>query len=140
VDTSVVIAGAAAFPGRPLKPDTPSGKFLLDWLESGHFTWLYSEEVLAEYKEVMSRLGVRSRAIGSLINLLRETGELVHISSSVDFSPDPTDNPLCNCAEQGGADFLVTLNQADFPQHRLRAKVIGPADSFAQTRRRKSGK
>jgi hypothetical protein len=33
VDTSVVIAGAAAFRGAPLHPETESGKLLLRWIE-----------------------------------------------------------------------------------------------------------
>jgi hypothetical protein len=42
------------------------------------------------------------------------------------FSPDPKDDPFCLCSEEGNADFIVTLNPKDFPQERLRAKVISP--------------
>jgi hypothetical protein len=41
-------------------------------------------------------------------------------------SPDPKDDPFCLCSEEGNADFIVTLNPKDFPQERLRAKVISP--------------
>jgi hypothetical protein len=40
VDTSVVIAGAAAFRGAPLHPETGSGKLLLRWIAEGHFQLL----------------------------------------------------------------------------------------------------
>jgi hypothetical protein len=31
------------------------------------------------------------------------------------------------CSEEGNADFIVTLNLKDFPQDRLKAKIISPA-------------
>ena len=64
MDTSVVIAGAAAFRGAPLRPETKSGKLLLRWIEEGHFHWLYSEEILDEYKEILKRFNVRPWVIG----------------------------------------------------------------------------
>jgi len=42
------------------------------------------------------------------------------------ISPDPGDDPFCLCAEQGRADFVVTLNPKDFPQDRLKATVVLP--------------
>jgi hypothetical protein len=36
--------------------------------------------------------------------------------------PDPGDDPICVCAEEGGADFIVTLNPRDFPQGKLKAR------------------
>jgi hypothetical protein len=39
-----------------------------------------------------------------------------------EISPDPDDEPFCTCAEMGKADFIATLNPADFPQQRLRAQ------------------
>ena len=55
VDTSVVIAGAAAFRGAPLHPKTDSGILLLKWIEEGHFQWLYTEDILDEYKAILKR-------------------------------------------------------------------------------------
>jgi predicted nucleic acid-binding protein len=88
--------------------------------------WLYSEDILAEYKEVLKRLHVRSAAIGALINFIRERGESVEIHSSAEISPDPKDDAFCICAEEGSADFIFTLNPKDFPQSRLKAKVMQP--------------
>ena len=95
--------------------------------------WLYSEDILVECKEVLKRFRVRPAAIGTLINFIRERGELVEIRSSTEISPDPKDDAFCICAEEGSADFIFTLNPKDFPQSRLKAKVIQP-DS-AQGRR-----
>jgi predicted nucleic acid-binding protein len=79
-----------------------------------------------EYKEVLKRLHVRSAAIGALINFIRERGESVEIRSSAEISPDPKDDAFCICAEAGSADVIFTLNPKDFPQSRLKAKVIQP--------------
>ena len=100
------------------------------------FVWLVTEEILTEYKEVLGRLGVRRSLIGAIVNLLREDAELVEVRFSSDISPDPGDNPFCACAEQGRASFLATLNPKDFPQDKLSAKVISPADPLPTTRRR----
>lgn len=79
-----------------------------------------------EYKEVLRRLRVRSYLIGRVVNLIRERAEEVRVRSAVEISPDPEDDPFCLCAEQGKADFLVTLNPKDFPQDRLKAIVVSP--------------
>ena len=136
VDTSVVVAGIAAF--KPFPPVSASAKLLREWFEHGNFIWLVTEEILAEYKAVLSRLGVRPRVIGALINLLREEAELVEPRSTPELSPDPGDDPFCACAEAVGAAFIVTLNPKDFPQHKLRAKVISPGDPLPTTARRRA--
>ena len=127
VDTSVVISGISAFkssfePGR-----NPSADTLREWIENGKFVWLVTPEILEEYKEVAKRLNVRPSVAGRLVNLLREEAEEVTVRKSVEISPDPGDNYFCACAEEGRADFLVTLNPKDFPQAKLTAKVVSPA-------------
>ena len=134
VDTSVVVAGVAGFKsGRTV--ENPSASFLRDWLEHGTFVWLVTEEVLTEYKEVLTRLGVRRHLVGEIVNLLREEAEFVDVRKESDVSPDPNGNAICACTEQGGAAFIVTLNTKDFPQKKLVAKVISPGDPFPTTRR-----
>jgi predicted nucleic acid-binding protein len=93
-----------------------------------HFVWLVTEEILDEYKAILARKGVRRPLIGAIVNLLGEEAEVVQVRRSREWSPDPDDDPFCACAETGTADFIVTLNPKDFPQDRLRAKVIRPDD------------
>jgi predicted nucleic acid-binding protein len=102
------------------------------------FTWLVTEEILSEYKAVLARLGVRRNVIGALINRLREEAEVVEVRRSAQLSPDPGDDPFCNCAEEGRADFIVTLNPKDFPQKKLSAKVIAPGDAIPTTSAQRS--
>jgi predicted nucleic acid-binding protein len=94
---------------------------------------LVSEEILAEYKEVLARLKIRRHVIGNVINFLRDEAEFLDVPVTVDISPDPADNPFCACAEIGNAAFIVTLNPKDFPQMKLRAKVIAPGTPFPTT-------
>ena len=126
VDTSVLVAGIAGFRQPYQGGRNPSADLLYKWAEEDAFVWLYSEEILAEYKFVLRRLRVRPHLIGVVVNLIRERAEKIEVRSHKSISPDPDDDPICRCAEDGGADFLVTLNLKDFPQKALNAKVIKP--------------
>jgi predicted nucleic acid-binding protein len=137
IDTSVLVAGVAGFKSWRVVQN-PSASFLREWVEVGTFTWLVTEEILSEYKGVLSRLGVRRNLVGEIINLLREEAEFVTIRSENNFSPDPDDNVFCACAEQGRAAFIATLNKKHFPQKNLTAKVISPGDPIPTTRRGRS--
>ena len=90
---------------------------------------------LRNTKGVLTRLGVRRHLVGQIINLLREEAEFVDVREESDLSPDPNDNAICACAEQGGGAFIVTLNTKDCPQKKLVAKVISPGDPLPTTRR-----
>ncbi|HBY58428.1 MAG TPA: hypothetical protein DEH78_01315 [Solibacterales bacterium] len=88
MDTSVVVAGIAALRERPAI--SPSAKFLREWLDHNGFKWLVTEEILAEYKAVLSRLNVRRSVVGALINLLREEagqGDRSRRSAANDCAP-----------------------------------------------------
>src|SRR5262249_25788802 len=118
-------------------PQTPSATLLRDWIDRDSFVWLVSDEILQEYKEILARLRVRRQTIGRVINLMREEAEFVPISALPKISPDPGDDPFCACAEEGEADFIVTLNPRDFPQQLLSAHVIRPGENVPTTRRRR---
>ncbi|MGB8065478.1 MAG: PIN domain-containing protein [Candidatus Sulfotelmatobacter sp.] len=128
VDTSVLVAGVAGMKGSVHESNVASANFIQRWVEKRPFVWLITEEIVEEYREVLARLGVRRPLIGKIINTLRAKGEPVKPGPTRNLSPDPDDNHICDCAEYGDADFIVTLNPKDFPQASLRAKVIGPDD------------
>lgn len=120
------MAGVSGFKETYVRGRNPSADVLHDWAKQQIFVWLVSEDVLDEYKEILRRLRVRSYLIGRVVNLIRERAEEGRVRSAVEISPDPEDDPFCLCAEQGKADFLVTLNPKDFPQDRLKATVVSP--------------
>ena len=135
VDTSVLVAGIAAFKQQGAQSSVPSAQFLRDWIENDTFVWLISEGIVDEYKEILARRGVRPQLIGTTINLIRSQAEDVPEAAGHAISPDPDDEPFCTCAEMGKADFIVTLNPVDFPQERLRAHVILPGEQVPTTAR-----
>lgn len=137
VDTSVVISGIAAFKRSFVARSTDSGDLLFEWVEKDRFIWLVSTEVLDENKRVATRLKVRPSVAGRLINLLKEEAEEVVVEGTVELSPGPGDNCFCACAQDGRADFLVTLNPKDFPQNVLSAEVVSPAAFLSLMRRRR---
>jgi predicted nucleic acid-binding protein len=71
VDTNVVVAGISGFRNQYVPGRIPSADLLHRWADEEHFVWLYSEDIVAEYKEVLKRLHVRPGAIGALIHLIR---------------------------------------------------------------------
>ena len=133
IDTSVLLSGISGFREPYVRNKNASSALLYRWAEENNFLWLVTEEILEEYKEVLGRLGVRPGLIGSVINLIRERAEEVDVRSSVEISPDPKDDAFCICAKEGEADFIVTLNPKDFPQNRLKTKVVPPSH-FARWR------
>ena len=128
VDTSVLVAGISGFREPFVSGRNPSADVLREWAKRGSFVWLVTEEILDEYKEVLKRLGVRPSLIGKVINLIRERAEAVRVHSSANISPDPKDDAFCLCAESGDTDLIVTLNFKDFPEARLKAKVVLPSE------------
>ncbi len=129
IDTSVLVAGLAAFRAGAT-PVHDSAKLIRDWIENDTFVWLINADILDEYKAVLGRLGVRPALIGTIVNLLREEAEIVKSKGSIEADPDPWDAPFWECAEHGRADFIATLNPKDFPQSKLKAKVIAPGDAL----------
>ena len=126
IDTSVLVAGISGFREPFVSGRNASADLLHRWAEKNHFVWLITEDILAEYKEVLGRLHVRSSLVGKVVNLIRERAEEVNVRSSAEISPDPKDDAFCLCADQGKADSIVTLNPKDFPEERLNAKVVRP--------------
>ena len=129
VDANVLVEGISGFREPYIPGRNPSADLLHQWAEKNNFVWLLTEDILDEYKEVLKRLRVHSSVIGRVVNLIRERAEEVKVRSSVELSPDPKDDSFCRCAEGGKADFIVTLNSKDFPEDRLKAKVI-PSSHF----------
>ena len=137
VDTSVVISGISAFKRPFVAGRSSSADLLYTWVQKSNFVWLVTTEILEEYKEVAKRLKIRPNVAGRLINLLSEEAEQVAVTGNIEISPDPGDNCFCGCAEEGGADYLVTLNPRDFPQNKLSSRVVSPGEFLRRIRQRR---
>ncbi len=51
----MLVAGVAGFKSQIATLRNPSARLLREWVESGTFVWLVSEEILEEYKHVLGR-------------------------------------------------------------------------------------
>jgi hypothetical protein len=117
------VAGISGFKGTYVPGKYPSADVLFNWADQDDFTWLVTEDILDEYKEVLKRRNVRPAIIGKIINLIRERAEEIKVRQSAQISPDP---------DEGKADSIVTLNMKDFPEDRLKARVSMPVDFLAR--------
>ena len=133
VDTSVLAAGVAGLKAD-VEPANDSAVLLRNWLEDDTFTWLLTVDILEEYAAVLAELRVRPAVIGRIVNLLREEAEWIEPRRTVEADPDPGDSPFWTCVEAGQAEFVVTLNRRDFPQAKMKARVIGPGDPLPSSR------
>ena len=97
----MLVAGIAGFKSWRAA-ENPSASFLRDWLEHATFTWLVSEDIISEHKEVLTRLGVRRNLVGEVINLLREEAEFVEVRITSDASPSRRQSVLCLCGTGAG--------------------------------------
>jgi hypothetical protein len=88
----VLVAGVSGFK-RDVKVANPSAQLIRTWVDEGHFAWLVSADIIAEYKAVLTRLGVRPQLVGRIINLLREEAEEIEVARVAEVSPDQRSGP-----------------------------------------------
>lgn len=72
--------------------------------------WIVSREILAEYKEVLSRpkLKLTQEVRQEWYAILDTVPRLIEVSTQIDFPRDPKDAKFLACALAGNADFLIT--------------------------------
>lgn len=101
LDTNVLIS-ATIRSGKPRK--------LLKAGIEGRFRILSSHGILAEFSEVLQRPKFKMTRddIISIVSLLVETVENVHVTSARVISRDPDDNMIINMALDGKGDYIVS--------------------------------
>ncbi len=91
-------------------PKQGSKKWLYNAFVDGVFTWVFSNEILSEYDEIICRkfsLDVSSYVISSL--LASDNHERFEPSYKYQLvTQDPDDNKFVDCAIGANVDFLVT--------------------------------
>ena len=89
-----------------------------------------SLEILAEYKDVLSRpeLGVHSGLRNQFLQLLRNRAKLITPAIRSDVTADPDDNIFIDCADAARADYLITGNLRHFPRFWKQTKIISPRE------------
>ncbi len=118
IDTNVLVSAA-------LKPESLQRTVLLLALTKPARLYV-SDPIFKEYAEVLSRpeLRIRKGARQQLLQLIKNHSYLVAPLRRLAVTADPDDNMFIECADQAGADYLITGNQKHFPTFWKKTKVI----------------
>lgn len=109
IDTNVLTSAA-------LKDKDPEA-VILHIVEQPDFAWVVSSEVLAEYKEVLSRpkFDLPEAVRRKWFELLDAVTTPIEVSLSFEFPRDQKDAKFLACALAAGAEFFITGDR-DFSQ------------------------
>jgi len=113
------------------------------WRDQRKLQLIVSDEILREYLEVLTRLGVSEPLVIRLEKRFarRTTVTNVRLGSRPKVSRDPDDNLMVATARSGKARFLVTNDQdlldiTAQEQARLRLEIVTPNELLARIRRK----
>jgi len=110
VDTNILVSAALSPNGNPAK--------IIALISSGEEIQVYySREILAEYKDVLSRqkLNIAAETQTRIMNAIISTGTLITPTSSEIPLPDESDRVFYDTAKESGA-VLITGNTKHFPE------------------------
>lgn len=118
IDTNVVVSGA-------LKPRGLERTALVFALTPPASLFV-SQEILAEYAEVLSRseLRIPARERQPLMDLIVGQSHLVVPNRKLTVCDDPDDDIFLECADAAQADYLITGNTRHFPAYWRNTKII----------------
>ena len=118
IDTNVIVSAMYSPKGKPAE--------VLDLFFTGKIELFFSNDILAEYEDVLSRptlkLSVEKKLM--FLNILRQTGSLVEPVASSTPLPDNDDRVFYDVAKSVGAT-LITGNIKHFPNDLF---IMTPAD------------
>ena len=102
IDTNVLVS--AAFRDR-----TPE-EVILFVTEQDAFHWIVSDEILAEYREVLSRpkFDLSEEILNHWIEILESSTIEIDVDLEIDFPRDRKDAKFIACALAAQANFFVT--------------------------------
>jgi putative PIN family toxin of toxin-antitoxin system len=117
LDTNIVVSACWKSDGLEAQ--------LVDLAIARKITACVSAEILAEYRDVLSRpklSGISGRAV-ELLAALERAAVVVETTAQVRASIDEDDNRFLECAEAAGADFLITGNLRHYPANWARTRI-----------------
>lgn len=126
IDTSILIRSI-------LNPEGSTGP-ILGQLKARRYQLLYSEPLLAELGDVLTRPRFRDKykisedAVSDILSLLAIEGEEVFPSAPIAVCRDPKDNKVLEAALYGRADVIVTGDEDLFALHPFEGiQILSPA-------------
>ena len=120
IDTNVVVS-AVLHPSR-----LPA--FILSAGIEQRFMICFSDSILAEYREVLTRgkFGFPTRLVDALLDDIQTTGRRFRPTTKMSLCRDPHDDKFVECAEKAQADYIVTGNIRHFPPRHHGTDVVSP--------------
>ena len=119
-DTNVLVASLLS-----KRDDSPTVK-LLDYVLDGQIIMLFSDEIVAEYDDVLHRkkFDFSDERINAVLEMVK-TGLCLEPEPSGESFPDADDAVFYEVALSKDGSYLVTGNQKHFPQSPI---VVTPAE------------
>ena len=121
LDTNILISAAIQPAGIPAN--------LIDAVALRALTLYVSEDILAEYREVLSRpkfARLNPGRVARLFTVLAAEAVMVQPPRRSTASRDEADNRFLECAEVADAEYLVTGNTKHFPERYKATKIVTP--------------
>ncbi|MBW4601277.1 MAG: putative toxin-antitoxin system toxin component, PIN family [Calothrix sp. FI2-JRJ7] len=119
IDTNILVS--AVLRGREPRVVI---QFIID---NPEFEWIVSTEILAEYKEVLSRkkFKLTSEVKAEWFEIIDTFPTIIDVNVEIDFPRDSKDAKFLACAVVANADFLIT-GDSDFTeaQNLVKATII----------------
>ena len=126
IDTNILVSAAIA--GR--KPAS-----VITWvINQPDYEWVVSEEILAEYQEVLSRRKLKLTDVQKerWLDLIQCSTKLIDVSIEIDFPRDQKDAKFIACALSANADFLITGDRDFTEVQSLEKTLIISVSMFAE--------
>jgi putative PIN family toxin of toxin-antitoxin system len=126
IDTNILVSAAIA--GR--KPAS-----VITWvINQPDYEWVVSEEILAEYQEILSRRKLKLTDVQKerWLNLIQGSTTLIDVSIEIDFPRDQKDAKFIACALSANADFLITGDRDFTEVQSLENTLIISVSMFAE--------
>lgn len=105
---------------------------------AGQLTACISPQVLAEYRDVLSRKKLASVAerARELLTRLEHTAVSVESTVRIAISIDDDDNRFLECAEAAQAEYLISGNLRHYPGSHRETRVVNAREFFTQLNQR----
>jgi len=126
IDTNILVSAAIA--GR--KPAS-----VITWvINQPDYEWVVSEDILAEYQEVLSRRKLKLTDVQKerWLNLIQGSTQLIDVSIEINFPRDQKDAKFIACALSANADFLITGDRDFTEVQSLENTLIISVSMFAE--------
>lgn len=129
LDTNILVRALADTQGK-----SPSARVWQLWLQR-RIQLAVSAEVVAEYVEILDRIGIELRRVQFFERQLgeREIVTRVNLGRRLRVARDPGDDMILSTADAGRVDYLVTLDKdlLELPwdeRRRLKFQIVSPSE------------